>query len=237
LHHKLFRLLFADENIDVLCFCAFGIIRQATIRLQITLKSVFIVNMWRQLSFRIFLTPKKSLSNNTCKLNSHQIHHHQIVNGISHKACFKRDFANQREGVSRFLTFRPQLMNSLRKFSEEKIEIKSDATELLDDESWHRIGDSEEIEEFDEFEGVSLERGITGVFDIEEFVDILSQQKLDKIVVIAVPPELNYVDYMVITTGRSPKQMTAIAGKLFNLKLSVYFIICIIIIYTLLQNS
>nr|SVE85658.1 EOG090X0AI9 [Daphnia pulicaria] len=97
------------------------------------------------------------------------------------------------------------------KFSEEKIEIKSDATELLDDESWHRIGDSEEIEEFDEFEGVSLERGITGVFDIEEFVDILSQQKLDKIVVIAVPPELNYVDYMVITTGRSPKQMTAIA--------------------------
>nr|SVE84416.1 EOG090X0AI9 [Daphnia pulex] len=88
---------------------------------------------------------------------------------------------------------------------------ESDATELLDDESWHRIGDSEEIEEFDEFEGVSLERGITGVFDIEEFVDILSQQKLDKIVVIAVPPELNYVDYMVITTGRSPKQMTAIA--------------------------
>jgi hypothetical protein len=129
-------------------------------------------------------------------------------------------------------------MNSLRKFSEEKIEIKSDATELLDDESWHRIGDSEEIEEFDEFEGVSLERGITGVFDIEEFVDILSQQKLDQIVVIAVPPELNYVDYMVITTGRSPKQMTAIAGKLFILKLSVYFIIiCIIIVYTLLQNS
>nr|CAH0100474.1 unnamed protein product [Daphnia galeata] len=120
--------------------------------------------------------------------------------------------ADQREGVSsRLLTFRPEILNSSRKFSEDRLEIKPDTNELLDEESWHRIGDSEEIEEFDEFEGISLQHGITGVFDIEEFVEIITKQKLDKIVVIAVPPQLNYVDYMVITTGRSPKQMTAAA--------------------------
>jgi hypothetical protein len=75
--------------------------------------------------------------------------------------------ADQREGVSsRLLTFRPEILNSSRKFSEDRLEIKPDTNELLDEESWHRIGDSEEIEEFDEFEGISLQHGITGVFDI-----------------------------------------------------------------------
>ena len=127
--------------------------------------------------------------------------------------------ADQRTKPSRLLNFRPVLLNYSRKFSEKSFEIKSDTTELLDVESWQRIGDSEEIEEFDEFEGISLQRGITGVFDIEEFVDILTKQKLEKIIVIAVPPQLNYVDYMVITTGRSPKQMTSAAGNHYFFKL------------------
>nr|SVE75288.1 EOG090X0AI9 [Daphnia dolichocephala] len=73
------------------------------------------------------------------------------------------------------------------------------------------LGDQETVEEFDEFQGITLQRGTTGIFDIEEFVEILGQQKLENIVVIAIPPQLNYVDYMVITTGKSPRQMTAIA--------------------------
>nr|SVE90045.1 EOG090X0AI9 [Daphnia sinensis] len=82
---------------------------------------------------------------------------------------------------------------------------------ILLEENWQRIGDSETVEEFDEFQGISLQRGTTGIFDIEEFVEILNNQKLQDIVVIAVPSQLNYVDYMVITTGKSPKQMTAVA--------------------------
>nr|SVE92551.1 EOG090X0AI9 [Megafenestra aurita] len=85
------------------------------------------------------------------------------------------------------------------------------------------IGDEEEEEEFDEFKGISLQRGTTGVFDIEEFIDILHQEKLENIAVIAVPPELNYVDYMVITTGKSAKQMTAVAifiRKIFKMRRS-----------------
>lgn len=169
--------------------------------------------MWRQLSSRMFMTSRKSFKIYSCKFNSTYQHvHNRIVNSTT---------ADQREGVSsRLLTFRAEILNSSRKFSEDRLEIKPDTNELLDEESWHRIGDSEEIEEFDEFEGISLQHGITGVFDIEEFVEIVTKQKLDKIVVIAVPPQLNYVDYMVITTGRSPKQMTAAAGNsclVFNL--------------------
>ena len=159
--------------------------------------------MWRQLSSRMFMTSRKSFKSYSCKFNATYQHvHNRIVNSTA-----------DHEGVSsRLLTFRPEILNSSRKFSEDRLEIKPDTNELLDEESWHRIGDSEEIEEFDEFEGISLQHGITDVFDIEEFVEIVTKQKLDKIIVIAVPPQLNYVDYMVITTGRSPKQMTAAAG-------------------------
>lgn len=56
-----------------------------------------------------------------------------------------------------------------------------------------------------------MERGVTGVFDIKEFVHLLRRENLNNIAVIALPPELQFVDYMVITTGRSPKQMAAVA--------------------------
>nr|SVE94401.1 EOG090X0AI9 [Simocephalus serrulatus] len=91
-------------------------------------------------------------------------------------------------------------------------QIKHDDTDnLFDQEDWQRIGDSEEIEEIDDFRGVSLQRGVTGVFDIEDLVEILNQENLIDVAVLAVPPQLNYVDYMVITTGKSAKQMTAVA--------------------------
>lgn len=80
------------------------------------------------------------------------------------------------------------------------------------EEAWLELGDLEVDEEVhDELKGISLEKGITGVFDIEELVAILHREKLTNIVTIAIPTELYFVDYMVITTGKSPKQMAAIA--------------------------
>ena len=89
--------------------------------------------------------------------------------------------------------------------------IEQDFTVADSEASLWREAGGEEAAEIDEFRGISLERGTFGVFDVEEFVEILKQEKLDNIVVIVVPKELQYVDYMVITTGRSPRQMTAVS--------------------------
>ncbi|XP_065202075.1 uncharacterized protein 312 [Planococcus citri] len=70
--------------------------------------------------------------------------------------------------------------------------------------------EQEEVRE-DEFAGLNLERGINGVFDIEELVDILRKEKAKNICVVSVPPEYQYVDHMVIASGKSLKHLTAMA--------------------------
>lgn len=81
----------------------------------------------------------------------------------------------------------------------------------FEDLMWEEIGKASETVEVDEFKNISLERGSTGVYDIEEFVEILRGEKLEDIVTIAVPKKFQYVDYMVITTCKSPRQMLAVA--------------------------
>ena len=104
---------------------------------------------------------------------------------------------------------------------EEKPDSIKDEANLFDPAYWQSFEDSEEIQIVDDMKGISRERGVTGVFDIEEFVELLKNEKLKSIAVIAVPPEINYVDFMVITTGRSAKQMTAVAEfirKIFKIR-------------------
>lgn len=59
---------------------------------------------------------------------------------------------------------------------------------------------------------VELKRGTTGVFDVEEVVDLLRDENAKDICVIVVPPELKYVNYMVIVTGRSTRHLRAMAA-------------------------
>ena len=54
--------------------------------------------------------------------------------------------------------------------------------------------------------------GTTGVFDVEEVVDLLRDENAKDICVIVVPPELKYVNYMVIVTGRSTRHLRAMAA-------------------------
>ena len=54
--------------------------------------------------------------------------------------------------------------------------------------------------------------GVTGVFDVEEVVDLLRDEKAQDICVIYVPPELKYVNYLVIVTGRSTRHIQAMAA-------------------------
>uniref|UniRef100_A0A336LD86 Mitochondrial assembly of ribosomal large subunit protein 1 n=1 Tax=Culicoides sonorensis TaxID=179676 RepID=A0A336LD86_CULSO len=68
---------------------------------------------------------------------------------------------------------------------------------------------------------ISLERGLTGVFEIEEIVKILRKENGIDICVCKVPPELKYVDYICVVTGRSHRHMLGMAEyirRIFKLK-------------------
>ena len=104
-------------------------------------------------------------------------------------------------------------INHLQPLSQDSLqEPVETSSSNLEEGRWQDIGEAEEEEVFDEFKGISLQRGQTGVFDIEELVDILHLEKLGDITVIAVDPEIQYVDHMVISTGKSARQMTAVAN-------------------------
>lgn len=63
--------------------------------------------------------------------------------------------------------------------------------------------------------------GKTGVFEIEELVEILKRDNAENIFVCAVPEEYKYVDYICVTTGRSTRHMIALAEfvrKMYKLK-------------------
>ncbi|XP_046746999.1 uncharacterized protein LOC124411724 [Diprion similis] len=66
-------------------------------------------------------------------------------------------------------------------------------------------------EEPDIFEGLNLNHGITGVYELDDLVDLLRKNNVMELFVAAVPPELAYVDYVVVVTGRSSKHMKATA--------------------------
>ncbi|XP_015518843.2 uncharacterized protein LOC107223621 [Neodiprion lecontei] len=66
-------------------------------------------------------------------------------------------------------------------------------------------------EESDIYEGINLNRGISGVYELDDLVDLLRKNNVMDLFVAAVPPELVYVDYVIIVTGRSSKHMKATA--------------------------
>ena len=49
------------------------------------------------------------------------------------------------------------------------------------------------------------------MFDVEELVDLLRIEGMKDICVIKVPASQTYVDYLVLTTGRSLRQLKAVA--------------------------
>ncbi|XP_050049252.1 uncharacterized protein RsfS312 [Dermacentor andersoni] len=73
----------------------------------------------------------------------------------------------------------------------------------------------------DPLEGFNLKRGETGVFEVEELVNILREEKLSDIAVITVPKEMTYADYLVLATAISPRQsrgVTEFLRKLYKRK-------------------
>lgn len=71
------------------------------------------------------------------------------------------------------------------------------------------------------YEELNLERGISGVFEIEDLVEILKKDNAVDIFVCKVPKELKYVDYMCIISGNSYRHMMGMANfvrKVYKLK-------------------
>ncbi|KAH0945651.1 hypothetical protein HN011_006660 [Eciton burchellii] len=73
----------------------------------------------------------------------------------------------------------------------------------------------------DPYVDINLNRGTTGVFDIEDLVALLKKDRARNIFVASVPEEYAYVNYIVIVCGKSRKHMKALATfvrKVYKLK-------------------
>ncbi|XP_015584732.1 uncharacterized protein LOC107262742 [Cephus cinctus] len=78
-----------------------------------------------------------------------------------------------------------------------------------------------EIETVDPYNGLNMNHGVNGVFDIEDLVELLKRDNAKNIFVATVPAELAYVDYLVVVNARSQKHMNALANfvrKAYKLK-------------------
>nr|XP_023028625.1 mitochondrial assembly of ribosomal large subunit protein 1 [Leptinotarsa decemlineata] len=71
--------------------------------------------------------------------------------------------------------------------------------------------EDDEVEESTPFAGINLNRGKSGVFEIEDLVDVLKRENAINIFVAKVPQEIKYVDYICIVSGKSKRHMQAVA--------------------------
>uniref|UniRef100_A0A1B0CTG2 Mitochondrial assembly of ribosomal large subunit protein 1 n=1 Tax=Lutzomyia longipalpis TaxID=7200 RepID=A0A1B0CTG2_LUTLO len=86
-----------------------------------------------------------------------------------------------------------------------------------------RVLEEEEMEITgpDPYEGIDLSRGKTGVFEIEDLVELLRKEKGKDIFVCQLSPELKYVDYLCVATALSTRHMRGLAEfvrKVYKMK-------------------
>uniref|UniRef100_A0A8D8BAT7 Mitochondrial assembly of ribosomal large subunit protein 1 n=1 Tax=Culex pipiens TaxID=7175 RepID=A0A8D8BAT7_CULPI len=71
------------------------------------------------------------------------------------------------------------------------------------------------------FSGINLQRGKTGVYDIDDLVTVLRLNNAENVFVCSVSQEIKYVDYICVVTGMSFRHMRGIAEfvrKIFKMK-------------------
>ncbi|EDW50041.1 uncharacterized protein LOC6610310 [Drosophila sechellia] len=104
-----------------------------------------------------------------------------------------------------------------------KIFRDEEATEIFDiEEARHQEQQLPEQElELDHYYGLNLKRGVRGVFDVEDLVELLRKENVDDIFVCYVPENLKYVDHLVVCSGRSYRHMLSTAEfvrRMFKIK-------------------
>ncbi|XP_020807635.1 uncharacterized protein LOC110183652 [Drosophila serrata] len=108
--------------------------------------------------------------------------------------------------------------------SKYKVFRDDEATEIFDVEEaryQEQQLPNEPDEQQDQYYGLNLKRGVRGVFDVEDLVELLRKENVDDIFVCYVPEELKYVDHLVVCSGRSYRHMLSTAEfvrRMFKIK-------------------
>ncbi|KAJ8926248.1 hypothetical protein NQ314_021397 [Rhamnusium bicolor] len=76
---------------------------------------------------------------------------------------------------------------------------------------YSNILEEEKLEVKDPFEGLNLQRGKNGVYEIEDLVNVLRHENSEDVLVVKLAQEIKYVDYICVVSGKSQKHMQAIA--------------------------
>ncbi|XP_073838877.1 ribosomal silencing factor RsfS-like protein, 312 [Musca autumnalis] len=97
------------------------------------------------------------------------------------------------------------------KFKEFKEEESPEILDVVEERERYQTQDEPDDMYNDAYHGLNLKRGVNGVFDVEDLVDVLRKESAEDIFVCSVPKELKYVDHMVICSGRSYRHMLATA--------------------------
>jgi len=107
------------------------------------------------------------------------------------------------------------LGTKFKTFDDKDSQVILDVSEQLMSQQVEEQVDEEVEEEFylyqdkkrKHFDQLNLKRGKTGVFDIEELVQLLRDENMRDIAVIRVPEELKYCDYLVLANATSFRHM------------------------------
>lgn len=120
----------------------------------------------------------------------------------------------------KFVPFDDRDSGVIRDFHEEQYDMQwEEKHREVDDESFYLY--REKKTPVQRALNLPLERGVHGVFDIEDLVQALRSEKLAEISVIRVPEHAHYCDYLVMATTKSRKHMNAVIQlirKLYKLK-------------------
>ncbi|XP_026462260.1 mitochondrial assembly of ribosomal large subunit protein 1-like [Ctenocephalides felis] len=134
----------------------------------------------------------------------------QLKNNFLSKLSNEINFAqvNYKQFCSRSSDY-----NISKELKYEKFEDKI-SPQIFDIEEERRRKEMEEHEDDKELHDITnnvLKRGVSGVFDIDELVEVIRLNKGQDLCVIAVPKSMKYIDYMCSVTCRNTKHMLGIA--------------------------
>lgn len=110
-----------------------------------------------------------------------------------------------------------------RNFSSDSDDKKTKLQEVMDyyaqyEKEYEKLAEAKVVEIPEEIDQPPLElpRGRTGVFDLPELVELLHQLKAVDICVIQIPPELKYVNHMIIAGCLSARHLNAMSENLYK---------------------